>query len=88
MHPNYPNPFNPATRVAFDLPAAARVSLTVFDVKGSRVATVLDERRSAGHHTVAWNGRDDAGRQVSSGVYFYQLRAGDFRATRRMLLMR
>ncbi|NBC17564.1 MAG: T9SS type A sorting domain-containing protein, partial [Bacteroidetes bacterium] len=80
---NYPNPFNPATTISFDLPESGAVTLQVFDVMGRRVATLVDERRPAGQHTVRWDAR-----QLSSGIYFYTLRAGDFVATRRMVLMK
>jgi hypothetical protein len=72
---HYPNPFNPTTTIALDLPRAGTVRLQVYDLRGRLVRTLLDEHRPAGHHEVVWNGRDDAGRALSSGVYFGELRA-------------
>ena len=83
LHGNYPNPFNASTTIRFDLPLTADVKLDVFDVLGRRVATLADDVYSAGQHNILWN---TAG--VSSGVYFYRLRAGGFEAMRKMVLLR
>ncbi|MHB8080127.1 MAG: FlgD immunoglobulin-like domain containing protein [Candidatus Krumholzibacteriia bacterium] len=85
---NYPNPFNPGTRIAFTLPRAGRVELKVYNVRGELVATLLDEARAAGPHAVAWDGRDSAGRAVSSGVYFYSLKAGGQGKMEKMTLVK
>ena len=85
---NYPNPFNPATTIAFSLKAAGPVSLRIYDPAGRLIRTLVDGSRTAGNHEVSWNGLDDAGRQVTSGVYFYSLAAGDFVKTRKMILLR
>ncbi len=85
---NVPNPFNPSTVISFTAPeAGGRVTLAVYDVSGRRVATLLDRRVRGGFHDVRWNGVDDAGRRVSSGIYFYHLKtpAGTF--TRKMILV-
>ncbi len=86
---NYPNPFNPSTTIACDLAAPSRVSLQVFDASG-RLVRVLAAGQDlpAGHHELTWNGRDDAGRAVAGGVYFYRLEAGDYRETRKMMLVK
>ncbi len=84
-----PNPFNPATTIAFSLAQDAMVDLTVFDVKGRRVARLMrGEKVSAGQHRAVWRGLADAGGEAPSGVYFYRLVAGDFVASRRMVLIR
>ncbi|WP_456424465.1 S8 family serine peptidase [Rhodocaloribacter sp.] len=83
LRQNYPNPFNPVTTVPFALPEAATVELTVFDVMGRRVATLVSGRLPAGEHTAVW----DAG-PYASGVYVYRLRAGSFTETRRMVVMK
>ncbi|MBN1466697.1 CotH kinase family protein [candidate division KSB1 bacterium] len=70
---NYPNPFNPSTTMQFELQVAAQVNLLILNINGQRVRTVLDAEKMAGHHSVSWDGTDDAGRPVSSGVYVYQL---------------
>ncbi|MCI0452945.1 MAG: T9SS type A sorting domain-containing protein [Candidatus Latescibacteria bacterium] len=85
---NYPNPFNPSTTIAYSLASASDVELTIFDVRGSHVKTVVRERREAGVHRVPWDGTDNRGNRVASGVYFYRLTAGSFRATKKMVLLR
>ena len=85
---NRPNPFNPATNIDFELAAAARVRLEVFDLAGRRVATLVDESLDAGRHTARWSGRDDAGRAASTGTYFYRLSAGPDVQVRKMLLLK
>jgi hypothetical protein len=71
----YPNPFNPATTIALDLPRSGEVRVKIFDVRGQLVRTLLDERLTAGHHEIVWNGTDGRGAAAASGVYFYELRA-------------
>lgn len=89
LHPNYPNPFNPLTRVSFDLPASVRVDLAVYDLAGRVVRTLVDGRiLPAGRHELTWTGSDDAGRRLATGVYFLRLTAGEFRQTRRMALLK
>lgn len=83
---NYPNPFNPSTRIAFDLPRDMRVKLAVYDVRGNLVRTLLDETTSAGRNEVLWDGRDSSGRGTASGVYLYQLITPDGIYSGRMLL--
>jgi hypothetical protein len=83
LHQNYPNPFNPSTQIAFDLPENSRVSLKIYDVLGRKVATLLDEQREAGRHTVSWNAEG-----MPSGVYFTRLDAGRFSGTMKLLLMK
>ncbi|MBC8424788.1 hypothetical protein H8E07_11755 [bacterium] len=83
-----PNPFNPATRIAFTLPRPGRATLTVHDVLGRRVATLLDESRSPGDHAVTWRGSDDHGYTVASGTYIVRLRAGEEHRTVKAVLLR
>jgi hypothetical protein len=85
---NYPNPFNPTTDITFSLPAAAELSLTVYNVLGQRVTTLAEGLYSAGEHTVTWDATDSRGRKVSSGVYLYRLTTGDLGRTRKMLLLK
>ncbi len=70
---NFPNPFNPQTTIAFDLPRAGQVRLEIVDLRGRHVRTLVNEARAAGSHTVLWNGVDDAGQRVASGTYVYRL---------------
>jgi hypothetical protein len=83
-----PNPFNPSTMLAFDLAAAGRVELAIVDVAGRRVRTLADGDFGAGSYTLTWDGRDDRGQASASGIYFAHLRAGDFRAERRLVLLK
>jgi hypothetical protein len=87
---NYPNPFNPATTIAFELPSGRnhRVSLAIYDVTGARVRTLIDGTMPGGRHTAAWDGRNQAGSPVSSGVYFYRLAGRDRTETRKMVLLK
>jgi len=88
LHDPVPNPFNPATVLSFDLTAAGRTRLVIYDVAGRRVTILVDGHRAAGRHEVTWDGRDARGRELASGVYFYRLDAGSFGETKRMVLMR
>jgi photosystem II stability/assembly factor-like uncharacterized protein len=72
-----PNPFNPTTSIAYDLPAEADVTLRIYDVSGRLVRTLVDARQPAGPHSIMWDGRTDAGRPLASGVYLSELRAGE-----------
>ncbi len=88
LHANYPNPFNPETTIGFDLPSSADALLEVFDVAGQLQRVLLAGRMEGGRHHVAWDGRDDEGRRVGSGVYLYRLRAGVSDEARRMVLLK
>jgi flagellar hook assembly protein FlgD len=85
---NYPNPFNPSTTIAFDLPQRGELQLEVFDVRGRVVRTLMSGVQTQGPHTVHWDGRDDNGRGVASGVYFYRLTTPSGTQTRKMHLVR
>lgn len=85
---NYPNPFNPETWIEFAMPRGAHVQLEIFSILGRQVRVLVDESMSAGRKVVLWDGNDNNGAAVSSGVYFYRLQADDFIATRKMLLLR
>lgn len=89
LRQNAPNPFNPVTTIEFAVPAPGRVALRIYDTRGQLVRTLLDTQFAAPKHDrVAWDGRDDAGKVVSSGVYFYKLETADQTATRKMLLLK
>lgn len=85
---NYPNPFNPETKIRFQLPNAGEVVLKIYDVLGREVRTLVDARKEAGFHELVWDARDNFGQRVSSGVYYYQILSGEFRQTKRMLLLK
>lgn len=84
----YPNPFNPRTRIDFDLPDAGHVQIALYDVRGREVRRLLDEMRPAGLNSVRWDGNDGAGRAAASGVYFYEVKAGDEMRLGKMMLVR
>jgi hypothetical protein len=88
LHANHPNPFNPSTTIRYELAAADNVRLRVFDATGRLVRTLVDAREGAGAHDVTFDGRDDAGRPMASGVYFYRLDAGSTTQTRKMVLLK
>lgn len=88
LAPNRPNPFNPTTRIAFEIPAAARTRLEMFDVRGRLVRELLDARLGPGRHEIVWDGRDAAGRALGSGVYYARLTSGDAIRTRSMILLK
>ncbi|MCK4537818.1 MAG: T9SS type A sorting domain-containing protein [Candidatus Krumholzibacteria bacterium] len=85
---NYPNPFNPNTTIRFNLKAKGQVSLKIYNVAGQLVRSLTNEVWEAGSHTIDWNGRNDLGSSVASGVYFYRIEAGEFESTRKMVLLR
>jgi hypothetical protein len=86
---NHPNPFNPSTTIAFDLPENAMTSLRVYDLGGRLVRTLVDQSSlPAGHYSVTWHGLNDAGRKVSTGVYLYRIEAGSFKEMSRMTLVK
>lgn len=88
LYQNFPNPFNPTTSIAFYLPARASVTLAVFDVRGARVRTLAAETRPEGKHVVHWDGKNDAGVAVGSGVYYYRLKAGKDVITKKLVVVR
>ncbi len=85
---NYPNPFNPTTQISFSIPSAMHVSVTIFNILGQRIATLVDANMSAGSHVVTWNARNGHGETMPSGVYFYRLSTPSFTAVKKMLLLK
>jgi flagellar hook assembly protein FlgD len=87
---NRPNPFNPQTTIPYVLPggASTRVRLSIVDIAGRLVRTLVNESQSGGPHEAAWNGKDDRGQSVSSGVYFYVLEAGGERRMKKLVLLK
>ncbi|MCP4088453.1 MAG: T9SS type A sorting domain-containing protein, partial [Gammaproteobacteria bacterium] len=84
----YPNPFNPSTKLSFELAAPTHARLKIYDSAGHLVTTLVDEQRSAGSHQVVWDGRNAAGNSVASGVYLYRLEVGTTVQTKRMTLVK
>jgi hypothetical protein len=85
---NYPNPFNSLTRISFKLPVSGVLELSVYDLLGRKVKTILKEFRPAGTHYVYWNGRNDKNQDVSSDIYFLQLKTGNLITTRKIMVLR
>jgi len=85
---NYPNPFNPETKIGYFIPKACQVKLEVFNILGQRVRTLVDEVQTAGKKGVIWDGKGESGNEVASGVYFYKLETGNFSQTKKMVLMK
>lgn len=85
---NYPNPFNPETTIAFDLARQSHVNIDIYNVKGQRVRTLTSDMFSVGSHKVLWNGKDDAGREVASGIYFTRMQTDHYQSVNKMILMK
>jgi flagellar hook assembly protein FlgD len=85
---NHPNPFNPETRISFALPKKCVVEIQLFDMLGPKIRTLVSGEKPAGLYDMVWNGLDDGGRSVSSGIYFYTLKTEAYTKKRKMLLMR
>mgnify|MGYP001947857664 CR=1 FL=1 len=88
LRQNYPNPFNPTTMIEFDLPEAADVSLVIYDITGRQIRTLVSEAVDAGYKGITWNGRDNMGNGVATGMYIYRLQAGDFVDVKKMTFMK
>jgi hypothetical protein len=85
---NYPNPFNPSTNIKFATSENGHVPIDIYNVKGQKVTTLVDERMNAGEHSIIWNGKDDSGRNVTSGVYLLSMKTKSYNATQKMILMK
>ena len=88
VHNNYPNPFNPVTTLRYDLPEDLFVSITVYDMLGNVVSNLVNKDENSGYKSVQWNAINDKGQPVSAGVYLYTIQGGDFRQTRKMVLLK
>jgi len=88
LQQNYPNPFNPETTIRYQLKQRGAVALEIYNMLGQKVRTLVNAEQNTGEHFVKWDGLNHAGRSVASGVYVYRLIAGEFRASRKLLLIR
>ena len=88
LHQNYPNPFNPSTTILYDLPEKQQVQLTIFNVLGQKVNELVNSIQHAGYHEVKWDGKNQLGQRVGSGIYFYQIRTASFRQSKKMVLIK
>jgi len=87
LRQNYPNPFNPTTVIEYALPKSSQVKIQIYNVLGQRVRNLVDERQEPGYKMINWDGKDDQGNEVSSGIYFYRIVAGDFVKCKKMTLL-
>jgi FlgD Ig-like domain len=88
VHQNFPNPFNPTTEISYSLPVKAEVTIEIYNVLGQQVRVFDQGKQSAGTHSVTWDATDDRGNSVASGMYFYKVSAGDFTASKKMMLLK
>jgi hypothetical protein len=88
LHQNYPNPFNPVTTLHYDLPEDAMVNITIYDMMGRIINNLVSSQQTTGYKSVQWNATNDKGEPVSAGVYLYTIQAGEFRQTKKMLLLK
>ena len=88
LYPAYPNPFNPETTISYDLPEQSFVEITIYDMLGKKVRTIVNEKQNPGHKSILWNAKDDYGTSVSAGLYIYQVQAGNFIQTNKMILLK
>ena len=85
---NYPNPFNPVTRILYDIPEASNVTITIYNLLGNQVKTLVSGYQEPGYKSILWNATNERGAPVSAGMYLYSIKAGDFRQTKKMLLLK
>jgi hypothetical protein len=88
LEQNYPNPFNPSTTISFALPQAGEVSLSIYNTNGQLVKKLVAGEMNAGHHSFTWDATNERGERIASGVYLYVLKAGEFTAQRKLVLMK
>ena len=88
LHQNYPNPFNPVTNIRYDLPEDAHVIIRIFDIQGRMVKTLVSGQEKAGRKSIIWDATNQIGEQVAAGMYLYLIQAGEFKQTRKMLLLK
>ena len=88
LYQNYPNPFNPTTKISYDLPEASVISLSIYDLMGREIRTMINSEQTAGFKNIQWNATDNLGKSVPAGMYIYTIQAGEFRQTRKMVLLK
>ena len=88
LYPAYPNPFNPTTNIRYDLPENALVNITIYDIMGRSIRSLVNSQQTAGYRSIQWNATNDTGSPVSAGIYLYMIQAGEFRQTKKMVLLK
>ncbi len=88
LHQNFPNPFNPSTEIRFNLPEAGNVNLAIYNLMGQKIRTLSSVNMTPGYHAIIWDGTNDMGSQVATGMYFYSIQSNNFQATKKMLFLK
>ena len=88
LHQNYPNPFNPTTQIRYDLPKSELVSINIYDVMGRKIKSLVNINQEAGYRSITWNATNDLNQPVSAGMYIYTIQVGEFRQTKKMVLLK
>tara|TARA_B100001027_G_scaffold183741_1_gene135629 strand:- start:154 stop:591 length:438 start_codon:yes stop_codon:yes gene_type:complete len=88
LNDNYPNPFNPKTNITYRLQRDCLVGITIYDMRGNVIRQLVNEVQNSGFKTVEWNSTNNQGKEVSAGVYLYSIEAGNFRQTKKMILLK
>lgn len=87
LYQNYPNPFNPATTITYSIPEAAEIQVSIYNMKGNKIKTYVTDHKNAGQYSIIWNGKNDSGYDVSTGVYLITLHANEYTATKKVMLL-
>jgi len=88
LRQNYPNPFNPVTTLRYDIPENSHVTITIYDMLGRQVKTLINQTQDAGYKSLIWDATNDYGKPVSAGIYLYQIQAGEYISTKKMVLLK
>ena len=88
LHQNYPNPFNPITTLRYELPENGLVNIIIYDMLGKQVKTLINQTQDAGYRSIIWDATNDYGKPVSAGIYLYQIQAGKYMQTKKMVLLK
>jgi hypothetical protein len=88
LRQNYPNPFNPTTQIRYDLPEDALVAINIYDIMGRSIRSLVNSKQTAGYRSIQWNATNNLGEPVSAGMYIYMIQAGEFRQTKKMVLLK
>ena len=88
IYPNFPNPFNPTTQIRYDLPKENIVNITIYDVLGRKIRTLMNINQTAGYHSIRWDAKNDMGEDIAAGVYIYTIQTGEFRSSKKMVLLK
>ena len=88
LHQNFPNPFNPKTKIRYDLQKSGFVNIDIYNVIGKHIKSLINEKKEVGYQSVNWNGTDASGRSVPAGMYIYTIQTDDFSSTKKMILVK